>query len=193
MQVILLERVGRLGGIGDVVTVKPGFARNFLLPQQKALRATNANMARFEAQRASIEARNADARAAAAATGEKLDGAVFVLIRQAGEGGQLYGSVVARDIADAAVAAGFAVSRNQVVLDKPIKTIGMNPVVVRLHPEVEVTVVANVGRTEEEAARQAKGEDVIASRFEEARAEDAAQAAEIAESAAEMQFGGSDD
>lgn len=193
MQVILLERVGRLGGIGDVVTVKPGFARNFLLPQQKALRATNANMARFEAQRASIEARNADARAAAAATGEKLDGAVFVLIRQAGEGGQLYGSVVARDIADVAVAAGFAVSRNQVVLDKPIKTIGMNPVVVRLHPEVEVTVIANVGRTEEEAARQAKGEDVIASRFEEARADDAAQAAEIAESAAEMQFGGSDD
>jgi large subunit ribosomal protein L9 len=186
MEVILLERVGRLGAIGDVVTVKPGFARNYLLPQHKALRATTANMARFEAQRASIEARNADARAAAAATGEKLDGQVFVLIRQAGEGGQLYGSVAARDVADAAVAAGFDVGRNQIVLDKPIKTIGMNPVVVRLHPEVEVTVTANVARTEEEAARQAKGEDVIAMRFEEERAEDAAQAAEIAESAVQL-------
>jgi large subunit ribosomal protein L9 len=191
MEVILLERVGRLGAIGAVVTVKPGFARNYLLPQHKALRATNANMARFEAQRASIEARNADARAAAAATGEKLDGQVFVLIRQAGEGGQLYGSVAARDVADAAIAAGFEVARNQIVLDKPIKTIGMHAVVVRLHPEVEITVTANVARTEDEATRQAKGEDVIASRFEEERAEDAAQAAEIAESAVQLDgFGG---
>jgi large subunit ribosomal protein L9 len=191
MEVILLERVGRLGAIGDVVTVKPGFARNYLLPQHKALRATSANMARFEAQRASIEARNADARAAAAATGEKLDGQVFVLIRQAGEGGQLYGSVAARDVADVAIGAGFDVARNQIVLDKPIKTIGMHPVVVRLHPEVEITVMANVARTEDEAARQAKGEDVIASRFEEERAEDAAQAAEIAESAVQLDgFGG---
>jgi large subunit ribosomal protein L9 len=187
MEVILLERVGRLGTIGDVVTVKPGFARNWLLPQNKALRATQANKRKFEAQRADIEARNAEARAAAANAGEALDGAAFVLIRQAGEGGQLYGSVAARDVAEAAVAAGHTVSRGQVVLDKPIKAIGVYPVVVRLHAEVEVTVTVNVARSTDEADRQAKGEDVIASRFADERAADEEQAAEIAANAVQLE------
>lgn len=186
MQVILLERVGRLGAIGDIVTVKPGFARNFLLPQHKALRATESNKKLFDAQRAQIEARNAEARAAAATAGEALNGQVFVLIRQAGEGGQLYGSVAARDIAAAAEAAGFDVGRNQVQLDTPIKTVGMHAVTVRLHAEVDVVVQANVARTAEEAERQAKGEDVIASRFNEDREADEAQAAEIAENAVQL-------
>lgn len=187
MEVILLERVGRLGGIGDVVTVKPGYARNWLLPQAKALRATEANKRKFEAQRADIEARNAEARAAAASAGESLDGAAFVLIRQAGEGGQLYGSVAARDVAEAAVAAGHAVTRSQVVLDKPIKAIGVYSVTVRLHAEVEVVVTVNVARSADEADRQARGEDVIASRFADERAADDELSAEIAANAVQLE------
>ncbi|MDX5394240.1 MAG: 50S ribosomal protein L9, partial [Caulobacteraceae bacterium] len=140
MKVILLERVEGRGGLGDVVTVKDGYARNFLLPRQKALRATTANMKVFEAQRAQIEARNAEARAAAAKSGEGLDGASYVLIRQAGESGQLYGSVSGRDVADAINAEGGKVERAMVVLDKPIKTLGLHEVKVRLHAEVVVTV-----------------------------------------------------
>ena len=169
MKVILLERVERLGAIGDTVSVKDGFARNFLLPRNKALRATSANQKIFEAQRATIEQRNADARAAAEKAGEKLDGSTYVLIRQAGESGQLYGSVAARDVADAANAEGAKVERSMVVLDTPIKTLGLHPVKVRLHAEVTVTVTVNIARSQDEADRQARGENVIASRFDEER------------------------
>lgn len=186
VEVILLERVGKLGSIGDVVKVKPGFARNFLLPQKKALRATAANKSLFEAQRAQIEANNQKAKEAAIANGEKLAGNAFVLIRSAGESGQLYGSVSSRDIAEAAIAAGFKVERHQVLLNAPIKTIGFHSVNVKLHPEVEVQVQANVARTTEEADRQAKGEDVIKAKLDEERAAAEAQAAEIAENAVEL-------
>ena len=169
MKVILLERVERLGAIGDTVSVKDGFARNFLLPRNKALRATSQNQKIFEAQRATIEQRNADARAAAEKAGEKLDGSTYVLIRQAGESGQLYGSVAARDVVDAANAAGAKVERSMVVLDTPIKTLGLHPVKVRLHAEVTVTVTVNIARSPDEAERQARGENVIASRFDEER------------------------
>ena len=176
MKVILLERVERLGTIGDTVNVKDGFARNFLLPRNKALRATSANLKIFEAQRATIEQRNADAKAAAEKAGQKLDGSTYVLIRQAGESGQLYGSVAARDVADAANAEGGKVERSMVVLDTPIKTLGLHPVKVRLHPEVTVTVTLNIARSQDEAERQARGENVINAQFEEERiaAEEAA-------------------
>ncbi len=176
MKVVLLERVERLGGIGDVVTVKDGFARNFLLPNQKALLANEANLKRFEAEREQIEARNAAARDKAEQIGKKLDGEAFVLIRQAGESGQLYGSVTARDIATAIIDGGFDIQRQMVTLHDPIKTIGMHDVRVRLHGEVSVTIIANVARTEDEAERQAKGEDVIEAALEEERAEKAEQA-----------------
>ena len=143
MQVILLERVEKLGTIGDEVEVKNGFARNYLIPQGKALLANDANRARFEAEKAEIEARNEKARAEAASNGEALDGKVFVLIRQAGENGQLFGSVAGRDVAEAATEAGTKVERRQVLLNAPIKTIGLHDVDVRLHPEVTVTVTAN--------------------------------------------------
>jgi large subunit ribosomal protein L9 len=177
LEVILLERIGRLGAIGDVVKVKPGYARNFLLPQKKALRATENNKKLFEAEKAALLAKNETLRADALKVGEGLAGQVFTLIRQAGESGQLYGSVAARDIADAAVAAGFKVERTQVLLNAPIKTIGVHAINVKLHPEVEVEVKANVARTNDEAERQAKGEDVVASRLAEDRAADHAQAA----------------
>lgn len=184
MQVILLERVDNLGTIGDVVTVRDGFARNFLLPTHKALRATEANKKRFEASRADIEARNAEARARAAADGEGLNGQSFVLIRQAGESGQLYGSVSARDIAEAAASGGFKVERNSVVLDTPIKTIGVHPVKLKLHAEVVITVTVNVARSTDEAERQAKGEDVVAAAMQEERAMANEQAQELAAIAA---------
>ena len=176
MKVILLERVERLGALGDVVIVKDGFARNFLLPRHKALRANNANLKVFDAQRAEIEARNAKTKEAAGQAGEKLDGASYVLIRQAGESGQLYGSVSGRDVSDAISAEGGKVERSMVAMDKPIKTIGVHEVKVRLHPEVTVTVSVNVARSQDEADRQARGENVISSQFEEERqaAEDAA-------------------
>ena len=176
MKVILLERVGRSGHIGDEVNVKDGFARNFLLPRQKALRATAANLKVFEAQRAEIEARNAKAKEAAQAAAGKLEGSSYVLIRQAGEAGHLYGSVSGRDVAEAILAEGGKVDRSMVVLDKPLKTLGLHEVKVRLHPEVAVSVTVNIARSQDEAERQARGENVIASQFEEERqlAEEAA-------------------
>jgi large subunit ribosomal protein L9 len=169
MKVILLERVEGWGGLGDVVNVKDGYARNFLLPRHKALRANEANLKVFEGQRADIEARNARAKQAAEKAGEKLDGTSYVLIRQAGESGQLYGSVSGRDVADAVNAEGGKVERSMVVLDRPIKTLGLHEVKVRLHPEVAVTVTLNIARSQDEAERQARGEDVINTHFEEER------------------------
>jgi len=195
MQVILLERVERLGKIGDEVSVKNGFARNFLIPQGKALLANDKNRARFEAEREVIEQRNASARAAAETEAEKLEGQSFTLIRQAGDTGQLYGSVTARDIAEAAVAAGSKFPVSGVRLDKPIKSIGLYDVAVRLHAEVTVTVQANVARSTEEAERQAKGEDIVAALHEANAAYADEQASEMKEAAAELSdmIGGSDD
>ncbi len=160
MQVILLERIGRLGQMGDVVNVKDGYARNFLLPQKKALRATEENLKRFETNRAQLEARNLELKKEAEAVAEKLQGQSFVAIRQAGDTGQLYGSVTPRDIVEIVTAGGFSIDRRQVALERPIKTLGVHPVRVALHPEVIVGVSLNVARTEDEAERQARGEDV---------------------------------
>jgi len=160
MQVILLERIGRLGQMGDVVNVKEGYARNFLLPQKKALRATADNLSRFEKDRAQLEARNLELKKEAEAVAAKLDGKIFLAIRQAGDTGQLYGSVTTRDIADFVTAGGFSLDRRQVVLDRPIKTLGLQPIRVALHPEVIVKVTLNVARSQDEADRQARGEDV---------------------------------
>lgn len=183
MKVILLERVEGRGALGDVVTVKDGFARNYLLPRHKALRATAANLKVFDAQRADIEVRNAKAKEAAAEAGTALDGTSYVLIRQAGETGQLYGSVSGRDVADMVNAAGGKIDRAMVILDKPIKTLGVHPVKVKLHAEVTVSVNINIARSADEAERQAKGENVIASQYD----EDVALAAEAA---ADMVEGG---
>ena len=166
MQVILLERVEKLGAMGETVRVKDGYARNFLLPRGKALRATEANMAKFEAQRAELEAKNAAAVEAAKTDAEKLDGSSYVLIRQAGESGQLYGSVSTRDIAAAASESGVTVNRNQVVLSDPIKTIGIYDVKIALHGEVACTVQINVARTQDEAEAQARGEDLTGNQDE---------------------------
>ena len=184
MKVILLERVERLGAIGDTVTVKDGFARNFLLPRAKALRATEANRKVFEGQRADIEARNAKAKQAAEKAGEKLDGSSYVLIRQAGESGQLYGSVSGRDVADVINAEGGKVERAMVVLDRPIKTLGLHEVKVRLHAEVAVTITLNIARSQDEAERQARGENVISSQFEEDRIADEQAAVDLLEGGA---------
>jgi large subunit ribosomal protein L9 len=162
MQVILLEHVEKLGQMGDEVKVKDGFARNFLLPQKKALRATKTNREYFTIQKAQLEASNLERKKDAEAVAVKLKGKVFMLLRQAGDRGQLYGSVSPRDIADVITAGGFTVSRTQVPLDKPIKMIGLVPVNVVLHPEVKVPVTLNVARNEDEAERQARGEDVLA-------------------------------
>lgn len=161
VEVILLERVEKLGQMGQVVKVRPGFARNYLLPQKKALRATKENMAYFEKQRAQLETQNLARRSDAEHVAKKLDGLSVVIIRQAGESGQLYGSVTARDIADAVTAAGFTVGRSQVVLDKAIKTLGLYPQRVVLHPEVAVSVTVNVAQSAEEAEMQAKGVDPV--------------------------------
>ncbi|MHB1109145.1 MAG: 50S ribosomal protein L9 [Devosia sp.] len=166
MKVILLERVGRMGHIGDEVTVKDGFARNFLLPQGKALRATEGNRKRFESERQTIEQRNQERREAAAGIAQGLNGKTVVMIRQAGETGQLYGSVNSRDIAEALSADGTPVARSQVNLTEPIKAIGIHVVPLHLHAEVEVTVNVNVARSEDEAARQAKGEDLTVPSFQ---------------------------
>ena len=166
MEIILLERIERLGQMGDVVRVKDGFARNYLLPQKKALRATKANMAQFETQRAQLEARNLEMKSEAEAVAEKVDGMKLMVIRQAGDTGQLYGSVSTRDIAEKVTEGGASVTRGQVVLNRPIKTLGLHPVRISLHPEVAVEVSINVARTEEEAERQARGEDITADRFE---------------------------
>jgi large subunit ribosomal protein L9 len=160
MQVILLERIGRLGQMGDVVTVKDGYARNFLLPQKKALRATEQNLKRFESNRSQLEARNLELKKEAESIAAKLDGKSFVAIRQAGDTGQLYGSVTTRDIVETVTAGSFSIDRRQVVLDKPIKTLGIHATRIALHPEVIINVSVNVARTEDEAERQARGEDV---------------------------------
>ncbi len=172
MEVILLERVEKLGAMGDTVRVKDGYARNFLLPKGKALRATKANKEKFEAERAALEARNAERRDSAQGDAGSLEGASYVILRQAGEAGQLYGSVAPRDIAAAASEAGTAVNRTQVLLDAPIKTIGLFTVRIALHPEVVVPVTVNVARSEDEAEAQARGEILTgpASEREEARA-----------------------
>lgn len=157
MDVILLERVAKLGGMGEVVKVRPGYARNYLLPQKKAVRATDDNRKRFEAQREHLEAANSERRSEASTVGEKLEGQVVVLVRQAGESGQLYGSVTARDIAEVATAeTDIAVRRQQVYLSQPIKTLGLHKVTIGLHPEVTVDIVVNVARTPEEAELQAQ-------------------------------------
>jgi large subunit ribosomal protein L9 len=171
MEVILLERVGRLGQMGDVVRVKDGFARNFLLPKGKALRATKENRSRFETMKTELEARNLEQRGEAQKVGEKLDGQNFTVLRQAAEGGQLYGSVSPRDIAALVIAKGFKIDRNQISLNTPIKTIGMHKVPIALHPEVEVTVMVAVARNEDEAARLARGEDISVARTEEQEAQ----------------------
>ncbi|HEX9932745.1 MAG TPA: 50S ribosomal protein L9 [Allosphingosinicella sp.] len=166
MEVILLERIEKLGAIGDVVNVKPGFARNFLLPNGKALRANEANRKVFEANREKIEATNAERRAVAETDSKGLEGASVQLIRQASNTGQLYGSVSARDLAEALEAQGHKVAKNQIVLDKPIKAIGIQDVKVSLHPEVSVTIRVNVARSPEEAEMQASGVDVMSAMFE---------------------------
>ena len=178
VELVLLERVEKLGQMGQIVNVKPGFARNYLLPQKKALRATKENLAYFESQRVQLEAANLQRRSEASEVGSKLDGLSVVLIRQAGESGQLYGSVSARDIAEAVTAAGFTVERRQIVLERAIKTLGMHPLRVVLHPEVSVTVTANVAQSAEEAQMQARGIDPLTAREEEEAAEAAAAAAE---------------
>ena len=171
MDVILLERVAKLGQMGEVVKVKDGFGRNYLLPNGKALRATKANKERFETMKIELEARNLERRKDAEAVAEKLSGQAVVMIRQAGESGQLYGSVSTRDIAEGFTAVGFSLDRGQIVLNHPIKTLGLHVVPVSLHPEVEVTVQVNVARNAEEAERQARGEDVRTARDEDAEIE----------------------
>ncbi|MEP1354272.1 MAG: 50S ribosomal protein L9 [Tateyamaria sp.] len=160
MQVILLERVAKLGQMGDVVDVKSGYARNFLLPQKKALTASRANIAHFETQKAQLEANNLETKAEAEALGAKLNGQQFVVIRQASDGGNLYGSVTTRDVADVATAEGFTVDRKQVVIPTPIKELGLHDVDVVLHPEVSATVQLNVARSAEEAELQASGKSI---------------------------------
>ncbi len=187
MKVILLERVEKLGTLGDVVKVKDGYARNYLLPRAKALRANAQSLKAFEAQRADLEVRNTKARETAAENGEKLDGTSYIMIRQAGESGQLYGSVSGRDVAEAVNAEGGKIDRASVVLDKPIKTLGVHPVKVRLHAEVVVTVNINIARSQDEAERQARGENVISSQFEEDARLDAEAAADMLEGGAGTQ------
>jgi len=177
MQVILLERVAKLGQMGDVVDVKPGYARNFLLPQGKALSASESNIASFEAQKAQLEARNLETKKEAEALAEKLDGQQFIVIRSASDAGALYGSVTPRDAADAATESGFSVDKKQIALIAPIKELGLHSLAVKLHPEVEVEIKMNVARSEEEAELQASGKSIQ----ELAAEEEAAAEFEIAE------------
>jgi large subunit ribosomal protein L9 len=182
MEVILLERVGKLGQMGDVVRVKDGFARNFLLPKGKALRATEENRSRFENMKVDLEARNLEQKGEAEKVAQKLDGQSFSVLRQAAEGGQLYGSVSPRDLADLVSKKGFAISRAQIALNTPIKTIGLHKVPISLHPEIEVTINITVARNADEAERLARGEDITIPRDE------AVEAAEAAAAAAEAFF-----
>lgn len=184
MQVVLLERIAKLGQMGDVVAVKDGYARNYLLPQGKALRANKANLERFEQDRAQLEARNLERKQEAEGVNAKLDGETFVTIRSSGDTGQLYGSVTTRDIAELLSDKGFSTARNQVVLAAPIKILGLHNVSIILHPEVTSNIVINVARTEEEAARQAAGEDVTAET--DAAEEDAVNADEIFDEGVEV-------
>src|ERR1700758_4454184 len=170
IELILLERVEKLGQMGQLVKVKPGYARNYLLPQKKAMRATKENLTYFETQRAQLEANNLQRRTEATEVGGKIEGLTVVIIRQAGESGQLYGSVSARDIADAVTKANFTIEKRQVVLDRPIKNLGLHAVRVVLHPEVSVTITANVAQSAEEAEMQAKGIDPLRAREEDEEA-----------------------
>jgi large subunit ribosomal protein L9 len=185
MDVILLERIGKLGSMGEVVKVKDGYARNYLFPQHKALRATEANRAKFERDRATHEARNEERRKAAMGDSGKLEGKSFVLLRQAGESGQLYGSVSTRDIAEIASSAGIPVSRNHVLLEAPIKTIGLYTVQIALHPELSVPVTLNVARSQDEADAQSRGEVLTGPVSERAEALAAAEELFESETAAE--------
>ena len=189
MQVILLERVAKLGQMGDVVDVKPGYARNFLLPQGKALTASDANVASFEAQKAQLEARNLETKKEAEALAEKLGGQQFVVIRSASDGGNLYGSVTPRDVAEVATAEGFSVDKKQVVIILPIKTLGLHDVAVTLHPEVSCDIQVNVARSVEEAELQASGKSIQ----ELAAEEEAAAEFEISELFDEIGAATSDD
>ena len=182
MEVILLERVAKLGQMGDVVRVKDGFARNYLLPKGKALRATKENTSRFETMKVDLEARNLEQKGEAQKIAEKLDGQKFTVLRQAAEGGQLYGSVSPRDLADLVSEKGFAINRSQIALNTPIKAIGMHKVPISLHPEVEVSISVTVARNADEAERLARGEDITIAR------DDAEEAAEEAQAAAEAFF-----
>ncbi|MCH8168666.1 MAG: 50S ribosomal protein L9 [Proteobacteria bacterium] len=177
MEIVLLQRIEKLGQMGDVVSVRDGYARNFLLPQGKALRATKSNLVRFETERAQLEAHNLERRGEAEAAAVKLDGQQFVIIRQAAESGSLYGSVTSRDIAEIATEGGFTIERRQVVLERPVKELGLHPVRVVLHPEVAATISVNVARSEEEARLQATGKTIQEVRAE----EDTAAEFEIAE------------
>ncbi len=189
MQVILLERVAKLGQMGDVVDVRPGYARNFLLPQGKALSASDANIANFEAQKAQLEARNLETRKEAEALAEKLDGQQFIVIRSASDSGALYGSVTTRDAAEVATAEGFSLDRKQVVLGNPIKELGLHAVAVVLHPEVQASIELNVARSPEEAELQASGKSIQ----ELAAEEEAAAEFEIAELFDDIGSAASDD
>jgi large subunit ribosomal protein L9 len=186
MDVILLERVEKLGVMGDVVSVKSGFARNYLIPQDKALRATKANRIRFEAEREYLEQRNAENAEKAVRDGKSIDGTQVTMIRRAGDTGLLYGSVSMRDIYEALMLKDMSVKRNQIIIEKPIKTLGVHEVLIRLHAEVSVPMTVNVARSEDEAVRQAKGEDVIATQQAEETADAREAAQERAEVAAEM-------
>lgn len=189
MEVILLERVEKLGQLGQVVKVKDGFARNYLLPLGKALRATDANKAKFERERAVLEAKNAERRTGASAEAQKLDGKSFVILRSAGETGQLYGSVSPRDIAEAASGSGVAVARTHVMLDAPIKNVGLHTVRIALHPEVITNIIINVARSADEADAQARGEKLTGSVDEREEARAAAAALFEDESLAEAALG----
>ena len=166
VDLILLERVEKLGQMGQIVKVKPGYARNYLLPQKKALRATKQNLAYFESQRAQLEANNLQRRSEATEIGSKLEGLSVVVVRQAGESGQLYGSVSARDIAEAVTETGFTIEKRQVLLERPIKSLGIHSLKIVLHPEVAVTITANVAQSVEEADMQARGIDPLRLREE---------------------------
>ena len=185
MQLILLERIENLGQMGDVVRVKPGFARNYLLPQKRALRATKENIDHFQAQRAQLETTNLERRGEAGKVAEKLNGQMAVVLRSAGESGQLYGSVNARDIAAAATEAGFKIERRQVITQRPVKALGLHPIRIRLHPEVDATLVVNVARTAEEAEQQrVLGRAIVGEEAEAEAEEAAAEAVELFEEGA---------
>ena len=189
MDIVLLQRVEKLGQMGDVVTVKDGYARNFLLPQGKGLRATKLNLVRFETERVQLETHSLELRAEAEKIAEKLNGQMFVIIRQASEAGSLYGSVAARDVAEIATEGGFTVERRQVVLDRPVKELGLHDVRIILHPEVTATISVNVARSEEEATLQATGKSI-----QDLRAEAESEAEfEIAELFDDMGAAASDD
>ncbi|HWL81385.1 MAG TPA: 50S ribosomal protein L9 [Roseomonas sp.] len=181
IEVILMQRVDKLGQMGELVKVRPGYARNFLLPQGKAIRANKDNLARFERERAQLEAQNLKRREEAERVAERMDGLSVIIIRQAGESGGLYGSVSARDIADACKEAGLTLNRSQVILEQPIKTLGLTQVRVALHPEVDLPVTVNVARSPEEAEKQSRGEDLQAQQQAEQESLEAELAAELSE------------